>query len=116
MAYGTAWSVINGIIGLFYEPQAIVGPIGIFKVASGAGAIGFAYVIQLLAVISINLAVLNLLPIPALDGGRLLFLLIEKIRRKQFSPKFEARAQGLSFLFLIVLITVVTVNDIAELL
>jgi regulator of sigma E protease len=57
-----------------------------------------------------------LLSIPALDGGRLLFLLIEKIRRKQFSPKFEMRAQGISFVFLLVLIVAVTAKDIAGLL
>ena len=115
-ACGTAWSVIIGLIGLFYEPQAIVGPIGIFRVAAGVGAIGFAYVIQLLGVISLNLAVLNLLPIPALDGGRLLFLIIEKIRRKQFSPKVEMRANGISFAFLILLVVLVTAKDIVGLL
>ena len=116
MAYVTVWSVVTGLAGLINEPQAIVGPVGIFRVAAGAGAIGFAYVLQLLAVISLNLAVLNLLPIPALDGGRLLFLLIEKIRGKQFSPKFEMRAQGLSFAFLLLLIVAVTAKDIAGLL
>lgn len=116
MAYGTAWSVVTGLAALVNEPEAIVGPIGIFRVAAGAGAIGFAYVLQLLAVISLNLAVLNLLPIPALDGGRLLFLLIEKVRGKQFSPKFESRAQGLSFALLIILIVAVTAKDVAGLL
>ncbi len=113
MAYSTTWSVITGLAAIVNEPEAIVGPVGIFRVAAGAGAIGFAYVLQLIAVISLNLAVLNLLPIPALDGGRLIFLLIEKIRRKQFSPQFEARAQGLSFAFLILLIVAVTIKDVA---
>ncbi len=116
MACGTVWSVVLGLSALFYEPQAIVGPIGIFRVAAGAGAIGYAYVLQLLGVISLNLAVLNLLPVPALDGGRLLFILVEKIRRKQFSPLFEARANALSFLFLILVVVLVTVKDIAVLL
>ncbi len=115
MAYGTVWSIIMGLEAIVNEPEAIVGPIGIFRVAAGAGAIGFAYVLQLLAVISLNLAVLNLLPIPALDGGRLVFLLIEKIRRKQFSPKFEMRVQGLSFVFLLLLIVAVTIKDIVGL-
>ena len=116
LACGTTWSVVLGLAAIVAEPQAIVGPIGIFRVAAGAGAIGFAYVVQLLAVISLNLAVLNLLPIPALDGGRLLFLFIEKIRRKQFSPQFEMRAQGISFAFLIILIIAVTVKDAVGLL
>ena len=112
MACGTVWAIITGLAGILYAPQAIVGPIGIFKVAAGAGAIGFAYVLQLLGVISLNLAVLNLLPIPALDGGRLLFIGIEKLRRKQFSPHFEARVNGISFAFLITLVIVVTIKDV----
>lgn len=116
VACGTAWSIITGLGALFYEPQAIVGPIGIFKVAVSAGSIGFAYVLQLLGVISLNLAVLNLLPIPALDGGRLLFLAIEKIRHKQFSPQVEMRANGASFAILIALVVAVTVKDIVGLL
>ncbi len=115
MAYGTVQSIVLGLAAIVNEPQAIVGPIGIFRIAAGAGAIGFAYVLQLLAVISLNLAVLNLLPIPALDGGRLLFIVIEKIRRKQFSPKFEMRVQGLSFVFLLLLIVAVTIKDIVGL-
>ena len=116
MAYSTAWSVITGLAAIFYEPQAIVGPVGIFRVASGAGAIGFAYVIQLLGVISLNLAVLNLLPIPALDGGRLFFIVVEKIRRKQFSPQFELRANSIGFALLIAFVVVVTAKDIIALL
>ena len=116
MACGTVWSVVVGLKSIVYEPQAIVGPIGIFRVASGAGAIGFAYVLQLLGVISLNLAVLNLLPIPALDGGRLLFIVIEKIRGNQFSPQFEGRANGLSFIVLIALVVAVTVKDVVALL
>ncbi|MDO8582735.1 MAG: site-2 protease family protein, partial [bacterium] len=112
MASGTSWAVVTGLIGLFSEPEAVMGPVGIFRVAAGAGAVGFAYVLQLLGIISLNLAVLNLLPIPALDGGRLLFILIEKIRRKQFSPQVEARAQGISFLFLFLLIVAVTIKDV----
>lgn len=112
MATGTSWAVVTGLIGLFAEPETVMGPVGIFRVAAGAGDIGFAYILQLLGIISLNLAVLNLLPIPALDGGRLLFVLIEKIRRKQFSPQFEARAQGVSFIFLFLLIVVVTIKDV----
>lgn len=115
-ARGTAWSVVTGFAALFREPQAIMGPIGIFRVAIGAGSIGFAYVLQLLGVISLNLAVLNLLPIPALDGGRLLFIVIEKIRRRQFSPQVEMRANGISFALLILLVVAVTAKDITGLL
>lgn len=116
MACATVWSVVTGLGALISQPEAVVGPVGIFRVASGAAAIGFTYVLQLLAVISLNLAVLNLLPIPALDGGRLLFILIEKIRGKQFSPKFEMRANSISFILLIALILTITVKDVVGLL
>ncbi|MDP2705805.1 MAG: site-2 protease family protein, partial [bacterium] len=69
---------------LFVEPavlDSVSGPVGIFSVALQASSLGFPYFLHLLALLSLNLAVLNILPLPALDGGRLVFLLIEKIKR-----------------------------------
>lgn len=108
-----AWSVIQGLGLLFSAPEAIVGPVGIFTIAVSTGKIGFVYVLQLLGVISLNLAVLNLLPIPALDGGRLLFIIIEKFRGKPFRAHTEQHANAIGFMFLIALIVGVTIKDIA---
>ncbi len=116
MAGVIAWSVVQGLGSLFSAPENIVGPVGIFSIAVSTGKIGFVYVLQLLGVISLNLAVLNLLPIPALDGGRLLFIIIEKLRGKPFYAHTERHANAIGFMFLIALIVGITVKDIAGLL
>ena len=66
------------------------------------------------AIISINLAVLNIIPIPALDGGRLLFIIIEKIRKKSLSFRFQAIANAIGFIALLTLIIIVTIKDIGK--
>ncbi len=92
----------------------VVGPIGIFSVAEETGKIGMVYLIQLIGLISINLAVINLIPFPALDGGRLFFILVEKLKGSAISFKFQTWANRLGFIFLLLLIALVTVRDIAR--
>ena len=70
---------------------------------------------MLLALITINLGIFNLLPIPALDGGRLVFLIIEAIRRKPISQKYEIAISGAGFILLIGLMIFATFNDITKL-
>lgn len=93
----------------------IVGPIGIFSVAQVTGSIGLIYLVQLIALISLNLAVINLIPLPALDGGRLLLILFEKIKGSPISHRTEAAINGLGFAFLILLMIVLTVRDVSNL-
>jgi regulator of sigma E protease len=69
--------------------EQVAGPVGIVKITAQAGSLGLGYLLQLLALISLNLVVINILPFPALDGGRLLFLLIEKIKGSPLTVKFE---------------------------
>lgn len=88
----------------------MVGIVGISEVV--ATTAGFANYIYLLAVISISLGITNLLPIPALDGGKILILLIEVIRRKPIKPETEASIQLLGFSILLALTIFVTYNDI----
>ena len=88
----------------------MVGIVGISEVV--ATTAGFANYIYLLAVISISLGITNLLPIPALDGGKILILLIEVIRRKPIKPETEATIQLLGFSILMALTIFVTYNDI----
>ncbi len=109
-------AIFSGLYQIVLAPENIVGPVGIFDIAVSTGQIGWVYVLQLLALISLNLAVLNILPIPALDGGRLLFIIIEKIRGRAFTPYFETKANTFGFAFLITLIVIVTLKDIASLL
>jgi regulator of sigma E protease len=90
----------------------VAGPIGIVKITYQAGNMGFVYVLQLLALISLNLVVLNILPFPALDGGRILFLLIEKIKGSPLPLKFEKYANALGMALLLILMIAITVKDI----
>lgn len=93
----------------------ITGPVGIISLVGDARSLGFVYVIMFVALISLNLAVINLLPIPALDGGRLLFVLIESIRRKPVSAKIFNALNNASFILLIILMILVTIRDVMHL-
>ena len=94
--------------------NSVAGPIGIAQVAGEASALGFVYLLQLVAVLSVNLAILNILPIPALDGGRVLFLIIEKVRGKPVSLHVSQFAHTVGFIVLILLMLVVTYFDITR--
>ena len=88
------------------------------KIAQITGQIadtGFIPLLQFAAFVSLNLALLNALPIPALDGGRILFLLIEKIRGKKNNAKLEQYANAIGFMALLLLMLVITVRDVSQL-
>lgn len=92
--------------------EGVSGPVGIAAVTSQAVALGPSSVLQLAALLSLNLAFLNILPIPALDGGRFFFLLVEVITRKRTHPKLEKWVHTIGFAVLIGLILLITYNDI----
>ena len=89
----------------------VAGPIGVAVLTGQAVQLGWLYVLQFVAVLSINLAVINLLPLPALDGGRLAVLAIESIRRKSLPEKLEQNLHRFGFGALITLLILVTVVD-----
>lgn len=95
--------------------ESFVGPVGIFGIANQAASIGLPFLFQLLGLISLNLFILNILPFPALDGGRMLFLIIEKLRGAPFSAKTERSANAVGFLLLILLMIAITVRDVINL-
>lgn len=95
--------------------SAISGPVGIVGVVRDANVLGFVHLISLMALISINLAVINFLPFPALDGGRLFLLLIESIKRSPIKAEVANIINGIGFLLLIVLMIVVTYHDVLKL-
>lgn len=95
--------------------EAVTGPVGLVGIVGDVYDFGFVYLLSFTALISINLGVINLVPFPALDGGRLLFLLIEKIKGSKISPKFANVANLIGFVILITLMLVVTYHDIARL-
>ncbi len=122
----TAWLTSRDtVIGLkkliFGGPESkairdsIIGPVGLAQVTGAVFNIGVGYLLSFAGLISVSLAVINLVPFPALDGGRLLFLLIEKIKGSRINPKFTNTANLIGFGVLIFLMMVVTFNDVVKL-
>ena len=91
------------------------GPVGIVSVISEATSVGLEPVLNIMALITINLGVFNLVPFPALDGGRLFFMIIELITGKKIPPEKEGIVHGIGFMLLIALIIFVSFNDIMKL-
>ena len=92
--------------------EAVSGPVGVVTVVEDAAKMGFATILYVVCVLTINLGVFNLLPIPALDGGTLLFLLIEMIFRKPIPRKVENALKLAFFGLLMLLVVFVTCKDI----
>jgi regulator of sigma E protease len=93
----------------------IAGPVGMINLVAEAQKMGFSYLITFSAMISINLAIINLIPFPALDGGRLFFLLIEKLRGKKLKPAVTETLNKIGFGLLVALLVAVTYHDIVRL-
>jgi regulator of sigma E protease len=93
----------------------LAGPVGIVSLVGEAAQIGSVFLLNFAAYLSINLGILNLLPIPALDGSRIVFALVQAVRRKPMEPEKEGFVHWLGFLFLMLLIVIVTFNDILRL-
>lgn len=91
------------------------GPVGIYTVVDEQAKLGFQNIMYLTAYLSVNVGVINLIPFPAFDGGRVVFLIIEKIRRKPIKAKTEAMVNSIGFILLMLLMVVVTLNDIIKL-
>ncbi|MBN1168497.1 site-2 protease family protein [Candidatus Woesebacteria bacterium] len=109
IASGLVVMVVGLFSGVF--PQ-VAGPAGLFAITNEAVQVGIVPVINLLGLISINLAIINILPIPAVDGGRLLFLFIEKIFGKRVVPKIESAVHTIGFLVLVFLLIIVSVREV----
>ena len=101
-------NLVTGNLGL----NSLSGPVGIYNVVGESSKQGFQNVIYLAAYISINVGFVNLIPFPAFDGGRALFLIIEKIRKKPLDQKTENIIHSVGFACLMLLIVVITINDI----
>lgn len=96
-------------------PQGVSGPIGIYAVTTEASKGGFLTLLNFVGILSVNLAILNILPFPALDGGRLLFIGIEAVSKKKVPRKIEAIINNIGFILLLALLLGVTVGDIRKL-
>ena len=95
--------------------EGVSGPVGIAQITSQAISLGPVSVLQLVGLLSLNLAVINILPIPALDGGRFFFILVEAVTRRRVYPVVEKWAHTIGFALLLGLIFLITYNDILKL-
>ncbi|MEG2720226.1 MAG: site-2 protease family protein [Oscillospiraceae bacterium] len=116
----TVWLSLFDIVTGRFGMSDLAGPIGTMDIiadvtANAVTSKNAENMLMIMALITINIGVANLLPIPALDGGRLLFLIIEGIRRKPIKPKYEGYVHAAGFAFLIMLMVAVTFNDILRL-
>lgn len=93
----------------------VAGPIGIAQVTGQALKFGFKAVLEFMSILSLNLAVLNALPIPALDGGRFLFVFLEKVFGRKVAPAFERSTHQVGMIVLLFLVLLVSINDILRL-
>lgn len=92
--------------------EQVSGPIGIYVVLKDGSSLGLAFVLMIIAVISLTLAIMNILPIPALDGGRLFVTLLYRVRRKKLTPKIEERIHGTGMAVLLTLIALISIVDV----
>ena len=108
--------MMRGIFAGEGVPEGVSGPIGVYQFSSQAVERGWLAVLQFTAVFSMNLAVLNILPIPALDGGRIVFLGLEMILGQKRKNKIETAVNGVSMLLLVGLLILVSIRDVMRLL
>lgn len=106
------WSMITGRVPM---QESLTGPIGIVYMTSEAVRMGFGALLYLVSIFSLSLAVFNFFPIPILDGGHLLFLLLEKLRRRPVSLRIQEKAMQVSMALLMAMVVVVCANDLNRL-
>ena len=104
-------NLITGNLGL----KNLAGPVGIYNLVGQESQAGFENILYLVAFLSVNIGFVNLLPFPAFDGGRIMFLVIEKIKGSKVNPKVENIIHGIGFLLLLLLLLVITFQDISRL-
>lgn len=121
VTYRTLIAIGVGLWGLLSDTfvgqadfSSVAGPVGIAGLVGEAAAFGFTSLLTFTAVISLNLAVINMLPFPALDGGRLMFVGVEAITRRRIDPVWVLRLNVIGFVLLIALMVAVTYNDVIK--
>ena len=117
---GNSFTLIFDTLGALFSNNDVSisnlsGPVGIFSLAKSVASQGFIYILNLMGMLSVNVGLMNLLPIPALDGGRLVFVAYEAITKKKPSPKVETALITITMILLFGLMIFVTFNDILRL-
>src|SRR5262249_51532715 len=128
LTYQGLWHAFQGLGGIFAgffsgnhtarehaqttASSQVSGPVGIFVILKDGSLLGYQFMLLIIAIISLTLAIMNVLPIPALDGGRLFVVLLSRLFGKQLSQEMEERIVGASFVFLLFLIVLITIVDV----
>lgn len=113
--FGSMWDTLKYLFNGKVSINQLSGPVGIYSVVDSQAHQGMEALLYLVAYLSINVGIINLLPFPAFDGGRILFLFIEKIFRKPVSKNVENIIHSIGFMLIIGLLIYVTFNDIIKL-
>jgi regulator of sigma E protease len=112
------WISLFDLVTFQFSLNDLAGPIGTMEIiadtASQATSANYSGLLMIMAFITINIGIFNLLPLPALDGGRLIFIIIEGIRKKPIEAKYEALVHSIGIALLLTLMAVVTFNDIVK--
>jgi regulator of sigma E protease len=109
---------LGKVVGALFQGEGskaaeqVAGPVGIVVLLKDGSLLGPQFVLMIIAIISLTLAIMNILPIPALDGGRLYMVLLSRLFGKQLSQEMEERIVGASFVFLLFLIVLITIVDV----
>ena len=109
------YDVLRGILERRMSPKSLQGPIGIARASGEAAREGATAFFALMSMVSLNLAVFNLLPIPILDGGVILMLIVEMVMRRDLSLRVKEAVFKLGFVFLMAVVAFVIYNDISKL-
>jgi regulator of sigma E protease len=122
-AFGWGWMIVVSlkkmVVDLVFRglvPKDVAGPVGIFQATGMVAKTGILNIFQFLGILSVNLAVLNILPLPALDGGRLVFVVYEIIFRRRPKPSLERWINTIGMAILVILLILVTINDVKRIL
>lgn len=108
------WTLITQLFHGSVMEGAVAGPVGVAVLTGAAAQLGFAYLLQFMALLSLNLAALNILPIPALDGGRLAFIIWSAITRRPVTPRVEQIVHAVGFVLLMFLVILITAKDVGS--
>lgn len=111
---GSLGTMVGDLVLRGVKPEGVAGPIGVAQLTGQAVSMGFEAVLWFAAILSLNLAVLNILPIPALDGGRFFFMIIELVTRRKVNQKYESLAHAVGLVLLLTLMVVITFFDITR--
>ena len=111
---GLIFQTLGGLLTAETSPRQLVGPVGIAQLSGGAAEIGLIALLSLMSMISLNLGILNLLPIPVLDGGHIAIMALEGVSRRNFSARVKERMLMFGFVALMMLMVTVIYNDLTR--